>query len=180
MLLRMLVLLKILIRHSICDETKRINRNSPLFGNCRMFWPCFIDLQNFILLVRTVPFFFRKIIFIRSYTKKNNYFLLYELIQDLPYVCLFVCLSVCLSVNFFSVKDFSATTWVRILKFGTKLDSDELYCVTKEQPHIAYQSLYLFIFLSLQWKFLSQISQLLLEPVFSNFVYIFRMAKCTV
>ena len=52
------------------------------------------------------------------------------------------------------VKDFSATTWVRILKFGTKLDSDELYCVTKEQPHIAYQSLYLFIFLSLQWKFL--------------------------
>ena len=68
------------------------------------------------------------------------------------------------------VKDFSATTWVRILKFGTKLDSDELYCVTKEQAHIVYQSLYLFIFLSLQWKFLSQISQLLLEPVFSNFV----------
>ena len=81
---------------------------------------------------------------------------------------------------FFSVKDFSATTWVRILKFDTKLDSDELYCVTKEQPHIAYQSLYLFIFLSLQWKFLSQISQLLLEPVFSNFVYTFRKAKCTV
>ena len=99
-------------------------------------------------------------------------------------VIMFVGLSVCwfvyLSVNFFSVKDFSATTYVRILKFCTKLDSDELYCVTKEQPHIAYQSLYLFIFLSLQWKFLSQISQLLLEPVFSNFVYTFRMAKCTV
>ena len=48
-------------------------------------------------------------------------------------VIMFVCLSVCLSVNiFFSVKDFSATTWVRILKFGTKLDSDELYCVTKQ------------------------------------------------
>ena len=93
---------------------------------------------------------------------------------------MFVCLFVCLSVNFFSVKDFSATTWVRILKFGTKLDSDELYCVTKEQPHIAYQSLYLFIFLSLQWKFLSQISRLLLEPVFSNFVYIIRMGNCTV
>ena len=44
-------------------------------------------------------------------------------------VCLLVCLSVCKLV--FSVKDFSATTWVRILKFGTKLDSDELYCVTK-------------------------------------------------
>ena len=43
---------------------------------------------------------------------------------------MFVCLSVC--KLFFSVKDFSATTWVRILKFGTKLDSDELYCVTKK------------------------------------------------
>ena len=75
-------------------------------------------------------------------------------------------------IDFFSV-NFSATTWVRILKFGTKLDSDELYCVTKEQSHIAYQSFYLFIFLSLQWKFLSQISQLLLEPVFSNLVYTF-------
>ena len=32
----------------------------------------------------------------------------------------------------FSVKDFSATTLVRILKFGTQLDSDELYCVTKK------------------------------------------------
>ena len=30
-----------------------------------------------------------------------------------------------------SVKDFSATTRLMILKFGTKLDSDELYCVTK-------------------------------------------------
>ena len=65
---------------------------------------------------------------------------------------MFVCLSVCLSVCklFFSVKDFSATTWVRILKFGTKLDSDELYCVTKKRTHIAHQSLYLFIFLSLK------------------------------
>ena len=79
----MLVLLKILIRHSICDETKRINRNSSLFGDFRMFWPRFIDLLNFILLVRTVPFS-QKIIFISSYTQNNNYFLLYELIQDLP------------------------------------------------------------------------------------------------
>ena len=77
-----------------------------------------------------------------------------------------VIMFVCLSVNFFSLKDFSATTWVRILKFGTKLNSDELYYVIKKQPHFAYQSLYLFIFLSVQWKFLSQISQLLLEPVF--------------
>ena len=35
-------------------------------------------------------------------------------------------------VNFFSVKDFSAATWVRILKFSTKLESDELYCVAKK------------------------------------------------
>ena len=85
MLLRMIVLLKILIRHSICTETKRINKNFSLFGNFRIFWPRFIDLQNFILLVRTVSFFM-KIIFISSYTEKNNYFLLYELIQDLPYL----------------------------------------------------------------------------------------------
>ena len=42
---------------------------------------------------------------------------------------MFVCLSVCL--YFFPVKDFSASTWVRILKFGTKLNCDDLYCVTK-------------------------------------------------
>ena len=28
-------------------------------------------------------------------------------------------------ISCFSVKDFSATTWVRILEFGTKLDSDD-------------------------------------------------------
>ena len=33
--------------------------------------------------------------------------------------------------TFFSVKDFSATTGLRALKFSTKLNSDELYCVTK-------------------------------------------------
>ena len=95
---------------------------------------------------------------------------------------MFVCLSVCLSVNFFfSVKDFSATTWVRILKFGTRLDSDELYCVTKEQPHIAYQSLYLFIFLSLQWKkFSSKISQQLLGLGFWNLVQSLIVMSCIV
>ena len=67
-------------------------------------------------------------------------------------------LSYIIHMDIFSVNDFSATIWVRIQKFGTKLDSDDLYCVTKEQPHIAYQSFYLFIFLSLQWKSLSQIS----------------------
>ena len=123
-----------------------------------------------------------------------------------PFICSFF-----LSPQwFFSVKDFSATTWLRARKFSTKLDSDKLYCVTKtatyclsvslflhfsfspmkiltfflskisqqlldlrfwnlfgtkldsdelycvtktKQPHIAYQSFYLFIFLSPQWFF---------------------------
>ena len=47
------------------------------------------------------------------------------------------------------VKDFSGTTRPRILKFGTKLGNEQLYCVLKNQPHIAYQFLYLSIFLSL-------------------------------
>ena len=34
-------------------------------------------------------------------------------------------------MNLFSVKDFSATTWLRIQKFDTKLDSEKLYCVKK-------------------------------------------------
>ena len=99
-----------------------------------------------------------------SYTPGTKYIKgVYSFCIFCNYVCLSVCLPVCLSVNFFFVKDLSATTWIRILKFGTRLDSDELYCVTKEQPHIAYQSLYLFIFLSLEWKnLLSKISQQLL------------------
>ena len=36
----------------------------------------------------------------------------------------------------------------RILKFGTNIGYDKLYCVLKNQPHMAYQSLYLYIFLS--------------------------------
>ena len=38
-------------------------------------------------------------------------------------------------MDIFSVKDFSAATSLRILKFGTKLDSDELYRVTKTATH---------------------------------------------
>ena len=51
------------------------------------------------------------------------------------------------------VKDFSGTTLPRILKFGTKIKYDRLYCVLKNQPHMAYQSLYLSIFLSFQQFF---------------------------
>ena len=61
------------------------------------------------------------------------------------FVCLLVCLSVC--KLFFSVRDFSATTWVRILKFGTKLDSDELYCVTKKTATYCL-SVFLFVHFS--------------------------------
>ena len=107
---------------------------------------CFVFGELFILL----PYLYPRYEVYRGY-----------IVFAFSVIMLSVCLSVCLSVNFFSVKDFSATTWVWILKFGTKLDSDELYCVTKKQPHIAYQSLYFFIFLSLRWKCLSQISQLL-------------------
>ena len=48
------------------------------------------------------------------------------------------------------VKDFSGTTIPRILKFGTNIRYDRLYCVLKIRPHMTYQSLYLFIFLSFQ------------------------------
>ena len=51
------------------------------------------------------------------------------------------------------VKDFSGTTGPRILKFGTNIKYDRLYCVLKNQPYMAYQSLYLSIFLSFQHFF---------------------------
>ena len=47
------------------------------------------------------------------------------------------------------VKDFSGTT----LKFGTNIKYDRLYCVSKNQLHIVYQSLYLSVFLSFQQFF---------------------------
>ena len=64
---------------------------------------------------------------------------------------------------FRSVKDFSGTTVPRILKFGTNIGYDKLYCVLKNQPHMAYQSLYLSFFLSFQKYFSSKISQQLLD-----------------
>ena len=67
------------------ENTHQTFKILPSLAIFACFGPVFFDLQNFILLVRTVPFF-RKIIFISSYTEKNIYFLLYELIQDLPYV----------------------------------------------------------------------------------------------
>ena len=59
-------------------------------------------------------------------------------------VCVFVC------KLFFFVKDFSGATEPRILKFGTAVGYNLLYCVKENQPPPAYHSLYLSIFLSLQ------------------------------
>ena len=72
------------------------------------------------------------------------------------------------------VKDFSWTTWPRILKFGTNIRYDRLYCVLNNQPHMAYQayqSLYLSFFLSFQQFFH------LISSASSNFVYTMRTTK---
>ena len=52
-------------------------------------------------------------------------------------------------MDIFSVNDFSGTTGFKILKFSTKLDSNELYCVTKNS-HILLISSFIcsFYFLS--------------------------------
>ena len=67
-------------------------------------------------------------------------------------MCVCVCVYVCVFVyvNFFFVKDFSGTTEPRILKFGTNVGYNLLYCVRENQLPPPYHSLYLSIFLSLQ------------------------------
>ena len=78
-----------------------------------------------------------------------------------------------------SVKYFAGTTWPRILKFGTKLGNEQLYCVLKNPPHIAYQSLYLSNFPSLLVTEFSitDFSASVLDRVF-KFVYMMRTTKC--
>ena len=75
------------------------------------------------------------------------------------------------------VKDFSGITAPRILKFGANVGYVLLHCVREKQPPDAYCFLYLSIFLSLQSNFLLQISLLLWEPEYSNFLYILGVAK---
>ena len=65
------------------------------------------------------------------------------------YLLYFVCM--CVNVFFF-VKDFSGTTASTILKFGTNVGYDLLYCVRENQLPPAYHSLYLSFFLSLQFS----------------------------
>ena len=56
-------------------------------------------------------------------------------------------------VNFFFIKDFSGTTAPRILRFGTNIGYNMLYCVIENQhPHM-YHYLYLSIFSSSPIKF---------------------------
>ena len=64
-----------------------------------------------------------------------------------------------------------------LLKFGTNIRYDRLYCVLKNQPHMAFQSIYLSIFLSFQ-HFFHLIAQHLLVLQSSNFAYTMRTTKC--
>ena len=72
--------------------------------------------------------------------------------------CVFICVCVC---KLFFVKDFSEITALRILKFGTNVWYELLYCVKENQRATPYHSLYLSISLSLQANFLLQISHFL-------------------
>ena len=56
------------------------------------------------------------------------------------------------------VKAFSGTTAPSILKCGTNVGYDMLYCIKENQHAAAHHSPYLSIFLSLQANFLLQIS----------------------
>ena len=61
-----------------------------------------------------------------------------------------VTMFVCVNFFFFFVKDFSGTTEPRILKFGTNIGYNLLYCLRENQPPPAYHSHCLSTFLSLQ------------------------------
>ena len=69
------------------------------------------------------------------------------------------------------VKDFAGTSCPRIMKFGTNIMYDRLYCVLKNQPHMAYQSLYLSIFLSFQQIFHHVSSASMSARVFKFCIY---------
>ena len=59
-----------------------------------------------------------------------------------------------LSVNLFSMKHFYGTTCTapRILKLDTNVGYDSLYCEKENRPAHAYSTIYLSIFLSLQYS----------------------------
>ena len=88
----------------------------------------------------------------------------------------------------FSVKDFSATSRVRILKFGTKVDSDKLYCVTKQTAFycLSVPLFARFFFLSkknfchrLLGSYRSQCIQILFTPSDSKSALCKRRLRCS-
>ena len=58
----------------------------------------------------------------------------------------------CLFIPLFLHFSFSGTVRPRRLKFGTQMDSGQMYCVYRNQAAAAYLSLYFLIFLSLQFS----------------------------
>ena len=72
----------------------------------------------------------------------------------------------------FSVRLFSGIFKARMLKLGIHMDNELLYCEIEKQTPCFYYSLYLFIFLSLKAKFVSQFSTELCRLESSNTVYI--------
>ena len=62
----------------------------------------------------------------------------YEVYMGYSFCFFRVSVCVCVCKLFFFVKDFSGTTVPRILKFGTNIGYDKLYCVLKNQPQMAY------------------------------------------
>ena len=67
-------------------------------------------------------------------------------------LCFFIFLSLQFSTLKFFITFFSVTVRPRRLKFGTLIDSGQMYLVYWNQAAPAYSSLYFFIFLSLQFS----------------------------
>ena len=82
-------------------------------------------------------------------------------------------------VHIFFIKNFSGTAAPRILKFGTNVGYDFLYCVKENQPTSAYHSLFvLFSFSPIRFSvtdFLAPMRER--EPESSTLVYTLRVAK---
>ena len=76
-------------------------------------------------------------------------------IPESGYCCLFVPLFLHFSFSLFFITLFSGTVRLtcRRLKFGTHMDSGQMYRVYWNQATAAYLSLYFFIFLSLNFHF---------------------------
>ena len=78
------------------------------------------------------------------------------------------------------VKDFSRTTSPRVLKFCIDIRYDRLYCVLKKQPHMAYQSFYLSIFLSFQHFYEVYRGYIVILPVYEVYrgYIVFAFSVC--